>query len=159
MQSLDWYLYTSEDLNCSILFPSKPQAQVKNIITELGDVKQTTAFTLSQDSSNIEYQLISSKYTSELFESEKMDSSRLLIQSTIINEMRAFLDGKIIYENEAELNGIPCYWFLIKYRDHLALKSCLIWDKNNLISLIHYSEYEKRLDSNSERFFNSFELF
>ena len=88
-----------------------------------------------------------------------MDSSRQLIQSTIVNELRAFFEGIIIYENEAELNGNPCYWFLIKYNDHLAIKSCLIWDNNNLISLIHYSEYDKRLDSNSEHFFNSFELF
>lgn len=157
--SQDWYLYTSEQLNFSIMFPHKPKIQVKNIESELGNIEQHTVYTLSQDSSGLEYQVIASSYPDQIFDNEDSDSIKTLIQSTIVDEMILYLKGELIYKNEAQLNGVNCYWFLIRYNNNLALKNCIIWDQSHLISLMHYSAFEKRLDVSSDRFFNSFILF
>lgn len=156
--SPDWYLYTSQKLNFSILFPFKPTVQIKKIQTDLGTIGQTTAFIRNQDSSAIEYQVLVSEYTPELFDSPETDSLKQLIQSTLVEEMETYLKGQIIYENSAEFKGMPCYWFLIKYSKSKSLKSCLIWDQTNLICIIHYSDYDQRLSIESDRFFNSFML-
>ena len=158
MATSDWYLYISQDLNYRILFPDKPKVQVKNIHTEVGEIEQATAFLISNGAAKIEFQVIVSKYSNQMFQNADVDSIKLIIQNTIAHEMMTSLNGELIYENTAELKGTPCDWFLIKYQNHLALKSCLIWDHYNLISLLHYSDYKQRLSSESDRFFNSFEL-
>jgi hypothetical protein len=157
--SQEWYLYTSEAHSFSILFPHKPQIQVKNIESDLGRIEQTTAYTLLKDSSGLEFQVIASTYPDQVFEDDDTDSLKMLIQSTLVDEMLTYLRGELIYKNESQLNGINCYWFLIKYNQHMALKNCIIWDHSHLITLMHYSEYERRLDIPSDRFFNSFLLF
>src|SRR6185436_11808120 len=99
------------------------------------------------DSTALEFQVISSKYSPLVFENTEADSLKQLMQSTIALEMNSYLKGQIIYENMAELKGLPCYWFLIRYNDHRSLKACLIWDQTNLISLMHYSDFDLRLSS------------
>jgi len=158
MVAADWFLYTNKEHDFSILFPVKPMVQTKSMDSELGAIEQHTAYSIFKDSAAVEFQVISSKYEMDIFDGQEPDTVKQLIQSTIINEMLTYLDGQIVYESPSEINGIPSHWFLMKFKNNLSLKTCLIWDKSHLISLMHYSEYNLRLDSRSERFFNSFIL-
>ncbi len=154
----EWYLYSSKELNFSILFPKKPEVQEKKLNSDIGTVQQSTVFLRRPDSTAIEYQIIVSSYSPEVFEGEATDSLRNWIQSTISNEMLNYLNGELIYENDSELKGVPCSWYLIRYHNKFALKSCMLWDGNRLISIMHYSHFDNRLSTDSDYFFNNFSL-
>jgi hypothetical protein len=153
---LEGYLFSSKELHISIQFPVKPEVRTKNIQSDLGQIQQTTVFTKRSDSISIEFQIIVTDYPNKMFETVESDSIRQIIIMTIAEELNTFNKGNIIYQQESELNGQPCYWFLIKYDKNQSVKACLLWNGNALVSLIHYAPYDQRMNASSEVFFNSF---
>lgn len=154
----DWYLYTLEDHKISILFPSKPEVQSKQIDSDLGIIKQSTAFVKNEKGDRIEYQLILTEYNEAIFEIDTPETLRYEIQSILLEELKSSKNALIIYQSSDLLKGVACEKALMSFQNQLSLKICLLWNQHTLISLMYYSDYDKRLNKNSERFFNSFRL-
>lgn len=75
-------------------------------------------------------------------------------QEGLLNQLQ---DSELIYSGK-KINGIESQIFLVKYESTNSIKTALIPFENHLYSLQQISTMEGRLNSNADKFFNSFKI-
>ena len=77
------------------------------------------------------------------------------MQTQLWNQLQ---DSELIYSGKEKINGIESQIFLVKYESTNSIKTALIPFENHLYSLQQISTMEGRLNSNADKFFNSFKI-
>ena len=100
--------YVHENNQISITFPKKPEFTTQSVPTAIGKIDMNIA---SYDASkngdgNFAFVFISSVYPDSLINSNKKELLPAFFRNSIDGAIKN-VDGKLISENEVELNGFP----------------------------------------------------
>lgn len=153
----DWIFYQDPGRNFQALLPSLPKMESREIQTEIGFIKQQSFSNYDSLNPNHAYQILIASYPKQFIDSNTENEKQLIVIKTSIDEILTLLKGELVYNEMGKLNGEPCEWYLIKFKEN-ALKACMFWNDHTFYQLLFYSGYTSSVQQDSKLFFDHFKL-
>ncbi len=156
-----WFHYSSAEHGYSIDFPSKPASSVRTVDSEIGELTMTiTMYDASGKTSdkNEIYMVSQTIYPDSLVNSNQKENLPGFFKNSIQGAVNN-VSGKLLLEEEIEIEGYPGREVKIDYQEGLAVIQMRFYLVENRLYLLQTITKTSNLPNSSiNKFMNSFQL-